>query len=142
MPSTGPKPKRLKSLVFANMMRSTGVDASTGARVISAHFVYSIKTNESFIVTKFKARYVVDGNRQEPLVDYYRTKSDVADSKSMRICLFAGAVCHGEFFQVDVDSAYLQSDPISEVLYILAPPGYPTKYALVKKPVYGMATGW
>ena len=114
-----------------------------GAHVIGGHFVYALKTNAAFVVVKFKARYVADGNRQEPLVDYKRTKSDVADSKSFRMCLLAGSIYRGHFFQVDVDSAYLQSAPLKEKIYINAPPGYATKYARAHKPIYGLAqSGW
>ena len=110
-----------------------------GAHIIGGHFVYALKTNADFVITKFKARYVADGNRQEPMVDYKRTKSDVADQKSLRLCLLAGSISKGHFFQVDVDSAFLQSDPLEEIIYLRAPPGYPTKFARAHKPIYGLA---
>jgi hypothetical protein len=38
-----------------------------------------------------------------------------------------------------VDSAYLQSDLLKETIYLVAPPGFKTKYARANKPVYGLA---
>ena len=104
---------------------------------IRTHFVFALKTGQNGRPIKFKARCVADGNNQVEGVDWTRSKSDVADSRSLRIVLMVGAMMKWEFFQVDVDSAFLQSEKLAKPIYIISPYGYPTKFARAVKPIYG-----
>ena len=84
---------------------------STGKEKITpAHFIYSIKSSDGERVSKFKARYVLDGSRIKEKPEY----SPVAHTDSMRT-LFAYATKNKlHVHTLDFTSAYLNSPMTAE----------------------------
>ncbi|KAL0428098.1 UNVERIFIED_CONTAM: hypothetical protein Slati_2984600 [Sesamum latifolium] len=69
----------------------TLVDPPKGVRPIGCKLVYKHKLGADGEVTAFKARLVVKGYTQRPVVDFEETYSPVAMAKSTRILLAIAA---------------------------------------------------
>jgi hypothetical protein len=109
-----------------------------GKRCLKGKIVLAQKRNAEGKIIKFKARFVACGYDQREQIDYFSTKADVAETRSLRLVLSLGVSLGGLFFQGDVASAFLQSS-LEEELYMAAPPKFgSTAYVRLRRPLYGL----
>ena len=109
-----------------------------GKRCLKGKIVLAQKKDAAGKIIKFKARFVACGYDQRDQIDYFSTKADVAETRSLRLVLALGVAMRGCFFQGDVASAFLQSS-LEEEIYMVAPPGYcKAAYVRLRRPLYGL----
>jgi len=118
------------------------VDLPEGKKPIGCKWVFGIKVDKGGYVERFKSRLVAKGCAQLYGVDYFETFSPVVRYSSVRM-IMALAVKNKLFLhQMDVSSAYLNSE-LSEDVYMKQPDGfvsdeYPNKVLKLKKSLYGL----
>lgn len=118
------------------------VDLPSGQRAIPCKWVYAIKKDVNGEVERYKARLVAKGCNQRFGIDFHETFSPVVRYSTIRI-LLALAVKEKMFLhQIDVSTAYLNSDLPDEV-YMQQPPNIrnnksPDKVLRLHKAIYGL----
>ena len=80
-----------------------------GARILNSKMAYDIKTDERNNLTKWKARGVLVGTRQEKGVSFDEIFSATVRFSSIRIILAIAAVMNWPLFQFDIKAAYLHA---------------------------------
>ncbi|KAK1695764.1 hypothetical protein QYE76_012461 [Lolium multiflorum] len=101
----------------------TLVDLPDSRKAVENKWIFKRKTDADGNITVYKARLVAKGFRQIQGVDYDETFSPVAKLKSVRILLAIAAFFDYEIWQMDVKTAFLNSD-IEEELYMVQPKGF------------------
>ena len=88
--------------------------------IIGTKWVFRNKLDEQGVVTRNKARLVVQGYNQEEGIDYEETFAPVARVEAIRILI--AFVAHMEFklYQMDVKSAFLNGY-LKEEVYVMQP---------------------
>ena len=77
------------------------------------------------MIAKWKVRYIIQGFRQRPGIDYEKTFASVANIVTVRILLAIAYEMDWEVHQMDVKAAYLCSKLEDNVrMYIKCPDGY------------------
>lgn len=116
----------------------------TGAKAINSRWVFSHKTNDSGVITAFKARFVAKGFTQRPMIDYTEVFAPVAITQSTRLLLSVAASNDWEIDHLDVRSAFLNAN-IDQEIYIYPPTNYQSYSAdgtklfwKMKKAIYGL----
>lgn len=110
------------------------------ANIISSHFVYKIKTDESG-TKKLKARLVIHGNRDDDK-DIIRKDAVAANLFITRLLLSIGTLLRFSFGVADIKGAFMQSGPITRVLFVKPPKLLQSNrniYWKLKKLPYGVA---
>lgn len=95
------------------------VERPPGVKILRGHWRFTVKTDESDIITKFKSRYVVDGSNMNIDTSY----SPVINSTILRLMLSIACNRKWNIHLVDVKSAYLNS-LINEDVYMYQIPLY------------------
>ena len=112
-----------------------------GMRVLPTHWVFTPKVDGNGVVYRFKARLVVNGDRQEFGVDVNETFAPTATSAARRTLLSMAAAHNLEVHQADIKTAFLHGD-LEEEVYTMQPPGFgngnPNIVWRLKKSVYGL----
>ena len=108
-----------------------------GVKPLKTKFVFSKKINKQGKEERKKARFVACGYSQRYLIDYFQTKADVAASRSIRMILAIAALKGYDLTQLDVKTAFLNSE-LKEEIWIHAPEGSKDKYWRLKKALYGL----
>ncbi|GKB44215.1 retrovirus-related pol polyprotein from transposon TNT 1-94 [Tanacetum coccineum] len=85
--------------------------------------VYRNKLDENGVVSRNKARLVVQGYYQQEGIDYDETYAPVARLESIRILLAYACALDFKLFQMDVKSAFLNGF-INEEVYVAQPVGF------------------
>ncbi|CAH9102405.1 unnamed protein product [Cuscuta epithymum] len=98
-------------------------DLPRGKKAIFCKWVYKIKYKSDGSVERYKARFVVCGNRQVQGINYSETFAPVAKMVTVHTILAVAASCHWELHHMDVDNAFLHGD-LNEEVYMHLPPGY------------------
>jgi hypothetical protein len=125
-----------------------------GIRSIDSRFVFKVKYNPDGSIDKYKARYVIRGNRQREGVDFDKNKlfAPVANQTLARMIFSLAASLDLEMDMVDVKQAYLHADleeehlmmqPATGVTDILGLPA--GSWFRLKKSLYGLrqsAANW
>ena len=117
------------------------VEAPNGANVIGSKWVFRIKKDADGKVVRYKARLVAQGYSQVPGVNYFDTFAPIARLASIRTVLAFAASENLETGQIDIKSAYLNSELTSnEIVFMRQPPGYSQGKMVcrLKKPLYGL----
>ncbi|GJR08231.1 retrovirus-related pol polyprotein from transposon TNT 1-94 [Tanacetum coccineum] len=102
----------------------------------------AIELDENGVVSRNKARLVVQGYNQQEGINYDETYAPVARLESIRILLAYACVLDFKLFQMDVKSAFLNGFIIEEV-YVAQPLGFidfakPNHVYRLKKALYGL----
>ena len=108
-----------------------------GKTLLKSKWLYSVKRNEKHEVVKYKARFVACGYSQHYLEDYFQTKADVAATRSFRLLLAIAVTKSMVLTQMDVKSAFLNSD-LHEDVWIRAPEGCGDTAWRLRKALYGL----
>ncbi|GKD80549.1 retrovirus-related pol polyprotein from transposon TNT 1-94, partial [Tanacetum coccineum] len=100
------------------------------------------KLDENGIVSRNKARLVVQGYNHQEGIDYDETYAPVARLESIRILLAYACALDFKLFQMDVKSAFLNGF-INEEVYVAQLPGFidfkkPDHVYKLKKALYGL----
>lgn len=118
------------------------VDLPSGHRVIGSMWVFAIKRNEKGEIERYKARLVAKGWSQKFGDDYKETFSPEVRYATIRMLLALAVERKMHLHQVDISTAYLNSD-FNDEIYIQQPEGFvnkidPTKVLKLKKSLYGL----
>ncbi|GKA66015.1 retrovirus-related pol polyprotein from transposon TNT 1-94 [Tanacetum coccineum] len=110
--------------------------------IIALKWIYKVKLDEYGDVLKNKARLVAKGYRQEEGIDFEESFSPVARIEA--ICIFLANVASKNMiiYQMDVKTAFLNSE-LKEEVYVsqlegFVDPDYPTHVYRLKKALYGL----
>ena len=118
------------------------VDRPPGKPILPNMWVYRIKRNGDGSITKYKARFVVCGNRQTAGVHFHETYSPVARSETYRFFHTITAARKMQVRRMDAVASFLNGDIDSEV-YTSQPQGYvnqnfPDHVLKIIKNLYGL----
>jgi len=124
-------------------------DLPRNQRAFGCKWVLNVKRDKDGQIERFKARLVAKGCSQQYGVNYQETFSPVCRLESVRFILSLAAELGLYLHQMDVCTAYLNSD-LSEMVYMKQQEGYidqsrPEKSLLLKKAIYGLkqsGRGW
>ena len=111
-------------------------------KIVGTKWHYTIKEKANGEIDRYKARFVVKGYSQIEGIDYVETFSPVIKSKSVKILLSLANVEGWEVHQMDVKTAFLNSE-LEEDIYVKQPDGFQNKkfpdYVWkLKKALYGL----
>jgi hypothetical protein len=94
-----------------------------GKNLVDSRWVFKKKRDQTGKVVRYKARFVAKGFSQEPGKDFFDVFAPVAKSGSLRTVLAAAAANDWELDNMDVDTAFLQSE-VNEEIYVKQPQGF------------------
>lgn len=117
-------------------------DLPPGRKAIRCKWVFKIKRNSDGSVARLKARLVAQGYSQKHGIDYKETFSPVVRRESIRIVLALSVSLGLNLQQMDVDTAFLNSD-LDQEIYMFQPRGFiskgqQNKVCKLKKAIYGL----
>ena len=96
-------------------------------------------------IDKFRARWIVQGFRQRPGLDFDKTHASVSNIVTIRLICAIACELDLDLYQVDVVAAYLLGEIEKDIdLYIQTPDGYalePDFAALLQSGLYGTKQG-
>jgi hypothetical protein len=99
------------------------VDKPERRKVITGKWVFRAKTDDKGAIVRYKARYVGRGCQQKEGIDYEETFSPTARMTTMRMMVQLAVQERHQLHQIDVKTAYLNSE-MKEEVYVAAPEGY------------------
>ena len=99
------------------------VGRAPNINVVGSRWVYTIKRNADGSINKYKARLVAKGYSQVCGVDYNEVFAPVVKMVSIRIILSIAAIENMHIHQMDVKTAFLNSE-LREEVYVEQPDGY------------------
>ncbi|GKA48979.1 retrovirus-related pol polyprotein from transposon TNT 1-94 [Tanacetum coccineum] len=110
--------------------------------LITLKWIYKVKTDEFGGVLKNKARLVAQGFMQEEGSDFKESFAPVARIEAIRIFVANVAKKNMTIFQMDVKTAFLNSE-LKEKVYVSQPEGFvdqdnPSHVYKLKKALYGL----
>jgi hypothetical protein len=91
--------------------------------VLRGRLVFKTKRNKEGKIERYKVRWVVKGYAQQQRIDYYETYAGVYKTAAWKIALAIAARLDLEVEQMDVDTAFLNSDS-DAIIYVDIPPGW------------------
>ena len=108
-------------------------------RIIDTKWVFTVKTNEHGIPTRYKARLVAKGFKQVHGIDYLESYAPVSDKSTIRIFLTAAAHKKQKVYHLDVRRAFLNGE-LEEEIFIYPPPPFRNERKVwrMKKALYGL----
>lgn len=105
-------------------IRSMGVydevKRPTNVHVLGSKWVLRIKRNEKGQVSRYKARFVVQGYNQRHGIDYDETYAPTLSKESFRLFFFLASHYSWDVEQVDVQTAFLHGH-LNELIYVEKP---------------------
>ncbi|GJY25591.1 retrovirus-related pol polyprotein from transposon TNT 1-94 [Tanacetum coccineum] len=106
------------------------------------HWIYKVELDELGGILKNKARLVVRGYRQEEGIDFEESFAPVARLEAIRIFLAFAAYMNMVVYQMDVKTAFLNSN-LREEVYVSQTDGFmdkdkPNHVYKLKKALYGL----
>ncbi|GJZ35332.1 retrovirus-related pol polyprotein from transposon TNT 1-94 [Tanacetum coccineum] len=110
--------------------------------IIALKWIYKVKLDEYGDVLKNKARLVAKGYRQEEGINFEESFAPVVGIKAIRIFIANAASKNMIIYQMDVKTAFLNSE-LKEEVYVSQPEGFvdpdhPTYVYRLKKALYGL----
>ncbi|CAN6675180.1 hypothetical protein TRVA0_106S00122 [Trichomonascus vanleenenianus] len=94
-----------------------------GKNLIKTRWVFTVKTGPDGTITRFKARVVAQGFSQVEGIDYFETFSPTLSFEALRVMLAIGCMSSMIIHQIDIKTAFLNSDIDTEV-FVKPPQGY------------------
>ncbi|KAG8475050.1 hypothetical protein CXB51_031854 [Gossypium anomalum] len=113
-----------------------------GAKPIGCKWIFKTKRDANGNVERYKARLVAKGYTQKEGIDFTETFSPVSSKDSVRIIMALVAHFDLELHQMDVKTAFLNSD-IEETIYMVQPENFESKDSInmvckLTKSIYGL----
>jgi hypothetical protein len=118
----------------------TYVERPKHRKVISVHWIYSVKVDEHGNVIRYKARLVAQGCRQIDGIDVNEVFAPTSSFGARRVLLSKAAQEDLEIHQVDIKTAFLNGE-LEEEVYVSQPPGFcngGTQVCRLNKALYGL----
>ena len=118
------------------------VPCASNTNVVDGMWVYRLKRDKNGAITRYKARFVAKGFRQQPGIDFHETFSPVVKSTTIRAVLSLAVTNNWPLRQLDVQNAFLHGN-LKEKVYMKQPPGFidpqrPNHVCLLHKSLYGL----
>ncbi len=115
------------------------VPVPSGQHILQGRWVYKVKRDAHGQVSRYKARWVVKGYKQQFGIDYDQTFASVVKPQTYKTLFALVAHYNLEADQMDVTTAFLYG-PIDQIVYVELPHGYglPGMVALLNKALYGL----
>ena len=116
------------------------VDLPPDRKALGGRWVYRIKTNSQDNITKYKARWVVQGFNQISGINYLETFSTVYRPETYRLFFIIAMANNWYIYQYDVKNAFIYAYIDTEI-YIIPPTGFDknnNKACKLKKALYGL----
>jgi Reverse transcriptase (RNA-dependent DNA polymerase) len=115
------------------------VDRPSGQKVVDCKWVFKLKQGPDGEVIWYKAQLVARGFTQVKGIDYTETFAPVVKFTSIRILLALTALNDWDLQQMDVKTAFLNSE-LNEEIYMNLPPGFhkPNVIWKLKRSLYGL----
>ncbi len=111
-----------------------------GAKVLPGLWRFKVKHDEKGEITRYKARWCVDGSRGEYPWSPEQVYSPVAEISTVRVLFAIGAATGQRILQADVPNAYLNAKIDGETYvnypYGLGEPGLENNVCLLRKALY------
>lgn len=96
-------------------------DLPQGQKSVGCKWVFALKRGKDGLIERFKARLVAKGYAQEYGVNYTETFSPVVRYETIRMLIALAAQYELHLHQMDVSTAYLNSE-LSDDVYMSQPP--------------------
>ncbi|GJV05450.1 putative RNA-directed DNA polymerase [Tanacetum coccineum] len=118
------------------------VPRASNTNVVDGKWVYRLKRDKNGAITRYKARFVAKGCRQQPGIDFHETFSPVVKSTTIRAVLSLAVTNDWPLRQLDIQNAFLHGN-LKEQVYMKQPPGFidpqrPNHVCLLHKSLYGL----
>nr|GEY44007.1 hypothetical protein [Tanacetum cinerariifolium] len=110
--------------------------------VVDGKWVYRLKQDKNGAITRYKARFIVKGFRQQPCIDFHETFSPVFKSTTIRAVLSLAVTNDWPLHQLDIQNAFLHGN-LKEQVYMKQPLGFidpqrSNHVCLLHKHLYGL----
>lgn len=111
-----------------------------GSTILPGKWVFDIKCDKEDVITEFRARWVICGNRQRPGFDFDDTYAPVARPESTRLFLTMVALQQFHWEQIDYTTAYLNALIDERCIFMRSPTGYetPGMVCMINQAMYGL----
>jgi len=96
----------------------TLVERPNNQKILDSRWIFKIKRNPDLSISRYKARLVVRGFRQQYGIDYDETYSSVCRYESIRLLLSYAAIKGLKILQIDVKTAFFVWKPDREDIYV------------------------
>ncbi|GKA31563.1 putative RNA-directed DNA polymerase [Tanacetum coccineum] len=118
------------------------VPRASNTNVVDGKWVYRLKRDKNGAITRYKARFVAKGFRQQPGIDFHETFSPVVKSTTIRAVLSLAVTNNWPLRQLDIQNAFLHGN-LKEQVYMKQPSGFigpqrPNHVCLLHKSLYGL----
>ncbi|GJU60549.1 putative RNA-directed DNA polymerase [Tanacetum coccineum] len=118
------------------------VPRASNTNVVDGKWVYRLKRDKNGAITRYKARFVAKGFRQQLGIDFHETFSLVVKSTAIRSVLSLAVTNDWPLCQLDIQNAFLHGY-LKEQVYMKQPPGFidpqrPNHVCLLHKSLYGL----
>ncbi|GKE33595.1 putative RNA-directed DNA polymerase [Tanacetum coccineum] len=118
------------------------VPRASNTNVVEGKWVYMLKRDKNGVITRYKARFVAKGFRQQPGIDFHETFSPVVKSTCIQAVLSLAVTNDCPLRQLDIQNAFLHGN-LKEQVYMKQPPGFidpqrPNHVCLLYKSLYGL----
>ncbi|MBW0541875.1 hypothetical protein O181_081590, partial [Austropuccinia psidii MF-1] len=129
--------EELRSLQTMGVWESE--DKANLKQALGCRWVYTVKRNQQGIITRHKARLVVQGHQQIKGLNFEETFAPTPTFNSLRCLLIVAAALNWEIQTFDVTTAYLHSK-LAKTIYVKAPQGASNlpKVLKLQKALYGL----
>ena len=91
--------------------------------VLGSRFLYKRKKDPNGVITKRKARFIVQGHRMRPELDYTETFASTVHLQSVRVVLWIATFYRMAMCKFDISTFFLYGK-IKETVFIQQPQGY------------------
>ncbi|GKB13438.1 phytochrome B [Tanacetum coccineum] len=91
--------------------------AKNSPDVVDGKWVYRLKRDKNGAITRYKARFVAKGFRQQPGIDFHETFSPVVKSTTIRAVLSLAVTNDWPLRQLDIQNAFLHGNLKEQSLY-------------------------
>jgi len=116
-------------------------DLPKDKRAIGSKWIFKIKRDSQYNITKYKARLVALGCHQRPGTDYEEIYASVVSKTALRIFLAAVNQMDLDLHQMDIETAFLNAH-LEEEVYLKLPEGFhtehPDKVLRLNRSLYGL----
>nr|GEW37345.1 hypothetical protein [Tanacetum cinerariifolium] len=99
------------------------VPRASNTNVVDGKWVYKLKQDKNGAITRYKARFIAKGFRQQPGIDFHETFSPVVKSTTIRAVLSLAVTNDWPLCQLDIKNAILLGN-LEEQVYMKQPPGF------------------
>ena len=110
------------------------------ARVLPGKWVFDVNTDAENLIIKYRARWVICGNRQRAGHDFDETYSPVVSETTVKVVLSLIAIYNLYAEQFDFVTAYPNAQMLDRKIYMRSPTGYSSngKIRLLLRALYGL----